>query len=287
MINPLPLEQLQRQAAEDAASALSEDLGDGDLTDVVVGPRDEGTASIICREDGLLCGSLWVEAVFSYLDGSMKYDWRYREGQELTADKEVLQLNGNLRALLSGERTALNFLQTLSGTATAAHRLCQQQAQGRPILLDTRKTLPLLRVAQKHAVHLGGMTNHRLGLWDMALLKENHIRAAGSMKSAVLSVQKAHPSAPLGVEVENLHELREALELNVERVLLDNFSDEDLATALEMTDGSKVQLEVSGGIDSERLVTLKKLQPDYASIGAVTKHLRALDFSMRVTATKG
>ena len=269
---------LLRQATEDAASALSEDIGSGDLAAVAAAATDRGEAQIVCRDKAVLCGKLWVEAVFTQLDPQMQFAWRCEEGDWMSPGQEVLQLTGYVRALLSGERTALNFLQTLSGTATAARSL-RSGLEGELLLLDTRKTLPLLRVAQKYAVRIGGMRNHRLGLWDMAMLKENHLRAAGGMRRAVELVRQEYPEAALVLEVETVQQVSQALELGVGHLLLDNFSNEDIAAAVALVAG-RAQLEVSGSVTGDRLQALAQLGVDFVSVGAVTKHLQAVDFSM-------
>ena len=282
----IPIEQLRRQAQEDAALALQEDVGPGDLSGAVAGALDRGRAEVVCRDGGVLCGRLWFESCFLQPDPAMQFDWQVEEGMQMEPGQVVVRLEGLTRALLAAERPALNLLQTLSGTATAARELCrqlQERAPGKTLeLLDTRKTLPLLRLAQKHATAVGGMTNHRLGLWDRAMVKENHIVAAGSLERAVEKVRKACPDADLVVEITDLQQLDAALEAGVEQILLDNMDDGDIAEAVRRA-GGKCYMEVSGGVGIERFAELAAIGVDGVSVGAVTKHLKAVDFSLLLT----
>jgi len=266
--------------ADDARRALAEDLGDGDRTAALV-PDAPALATLIAREDAILCGTAWFDEVFRQLDARVRVHWLRHDGERVAADETLCRLEGPARAILSGERAALNFLQTLSGTATATARHVAAVRGTRAVILDTRKTLPGLRRAQKYAVACGGGHNHRLGLYDAILIKENHIAAAGSVGAAL---QAAHAAAgagvPVEIEVENLAQLRAALEHGATRILLDNFSLEALRTAVRETAG-RARLEASGGVDLDNLRAIAETGVDFISIGGLTKHLRAVDLSLR------
>ena len=281
MTIPLPPQDAIR---DDVTRALAEDLGAGDLTAQLVPESATATATVIARETAVLCGRPWVEEVFTGLDSSITLKWKAEEGARVEPDQVVLRLAGPARALLSGERTALNFLQTLSGTATAAARYVAELEGTRARLLDTRKTIPGLRLAQKYAVRTGGGKNHRVGLYDGILIKENHIIAAGSISAAVKQAKElvAEKPSTIGVEceVESLEEAREALEAGADILLLDNFSLDALRRAVRLNDG-RAKLEASGGVTLETIRGIAETGVDFISVGAITKDLRALDLSMR------
>lgn len=276
--------------------ALAEDLGlpDGaplgpqhDLTAQLVPADQIGHATIVTREPTLVCGQAWVEEVFRQLAaasgqvGSVQFRWCCLEGETVAADTLLCELTGPARLLLTGERTALNFLQTLSGTANATRQFLAPLAGSHCQLLDTRKTLPGLRAAQKYAVRIGGGSNHRIGLFDAFLIKENHIAACGSIAAAVQSARRLAANVPVEVEVESFAELEQALAAGVDIIMLDEFADSDLAKAVALTAG-RAKLEVSGSVSPERLKTIAAAGVDYVSAGALTKHVRAVDLSMRV-----
>ena len=261
--------------------ALDEDLGDGDLTAALIPASARCRARVVVREDAVLCGTAWFDATYAALSRSVRVQWDAHDGDSVRTGQSICRVQGPARAVNSGERTALNLLQTLSGTATAARRHADAVAGAATIILDTRKTLPGLRVAQKYAVRCGGCANHRMGLHDAMLIKENHIAAAGSLRAAVLGARAAHPCAPLELEVETLAQLDEALELAVPMIMLDNFALADIRTAVARSRG-RARLEVSGGVSLQVLAELAATGVDFISIGAITKHLQAVDFSMRV-----
>jgi nicotinate-nucleotide pyrophosphorylase (carboxylating) len=261
--------------------ALREDVGDGDLTAQLLSAGDRAVAEVITRDDAVLCGVPWFEEVFRQLDPEVVVDWKARDGQRVRPGQRLCTLEGRLRQLLTGERTALNYLQLLSGTATRARRYADAVA-GLPVrILDTRKTLPRLRREQKYAVLCGGCHNHRMGLFDAILIKENHISAAGSIAAAVASARRVAGGAPVEIEVESLDELREALDAGVERVLLDNFGLPELRRAVQVNAG-RSRLEASGGITRERLRLIAETGVDDLSVGELTKHVDAVDLSMRL-----
>lgn len=258
--------------------ALNEDIGPGDVTAELL-PREQAEAVVICREDAVLCGIPWFNEVFKQLDETVRIKWQANDGDSLKPDMTVCSLAGPIRSLLTGERTALNFLQLLSGTATVTRRYADRLSGTACRLLDTRKTLPGLRTAQKYAVACGGGQNHRMGLYDAVLIKENHIRAAGGIADALRKARSMHRLVE--IEVESLAQLREALDSGAKRILLDNFDLETMAAAVALTEG-RAELEVSGGVDEEQLQPIAATGVNYISVGALTKHLRAVDFSMRV-----
>lgn len=265
----------------DVARALAEDLGDGDVTAQLL-PDRPTAAYVLCKEDGVLAGRPWFDAVLRVLDPDVRIDWHADDGARIAAGDIVCRIAGRTQALVSAERSALNFLQTLSGTATvtAAYVACVHGTRAR--ILDTRKTLPGLRLAQKYAVRAGGGVNHRLGLFDAVMLKENHIHAAGSLRAAVAAARSLHPALPLIVEVETLAELDEALACaGITRILIDDFSLDDMRVAVLRAAG-RVPLEVSGGVDLRTLRTIAETGVDYISVGALTKHVQALDLSMKL-----
>ena len=266
--------------AADAARALAEDVGAGDLTAALIPAGQRMAATVISREAGVLCGTDWFDAIFQGIDPAIRVTWRVRDGDSLTRDLVLCELDGPARGLLTGERTALNFLQTLSGTATAANRYVAVVAGTPTRILDTRKTLPGLRHAQKYAVRCGGAHNHRQGLFDGILIKENHIHAAGSIAAAVAQAKRLHPGIPVEVETENLDELHEALAAGAEIIMLDNYGLDEMREACRIVAG-RARLEASGNVDMDSLRAIAETGVDYVSIGAITKHLRALDLSMR------
>jgi len=266
------------------ASALAEDVGAGDLTADLIDPNRLGRAQVVAREPATLCGCAWFEETFRQIDRRIRVSWHAYDAEAIDEGFVVCDLSGPARGLLTGERTALNFLQTLSATATATRALASILEGTATRVLDTRKTLPGLRLAQKYAVRCGGGENHRLGLYDAILIKENHIAAAGGIRKAVEAARKRSPRVPLEVEVENLAELAEALDTDADRIMLDDFSLADVKRAVERRNahpGKRKELEVSGGVSADGLAAIGATGVDYVSVGALTKHVRAIDFSMR------
>jgi len=264
----------------DVARVLAEDIGTGDLTAALIDPAARARARIVCREDAVLSGSPWADECFRQLDPNVRIDWLHADGDRIAADAVLCTLEGNARALVAGERNALNFLQTLSGTATATRKYVDAIAGTRAKILDTRKTIPGLRLAQKYAVRCGGGHNHRIGLFDAILIKENHVTAAGGIANAVRAARSASPGVFLDCEVESLDELRDAIDAGADRVLLDEFSDGMLREAVTLAAG-RVPLEVSGSVNLERVRAIAETGVDCISIGALTKHVHAVDLSMR------
>jgi len=260
--------------------ALAEDLGDGDLTAALIPAATLARGHVISREDAVLCGTAWFEEVFRQIDDRVHIHWDVEDGAALSRDQRVCRLEGPARGLLSGERSALNFLQTLSGTATAARRYAAALKGTRAVVLDTRKTLPGLRSAQKYAVRCGGGSNHRMGLFDGILIKENHIMAAGGIRRAVEAARATGVKVPVEVEVEDLEELEEALGAGADILLLDNFDLPGMREAVRRTAG-RAKLEASGGIDLTQVRAVADTGVDYVSVGGLTKHVQAVDFSLR------
>ncbi len=265
----------------DVQRALEEDIGNGDATADLLPSATIANARVITREDAVIAGRAWFDASFKMIDASIVIEWNVDDGNRAHANDVLCTLRGPARALVSGERCALNFLQTLSGTATTTARYVQAVRGTHATILDTRKTLPGLRIAQKYAVRCGGASNHRIGLFDAMLIKENHIAAAGSIEVAVSAARTRHPDLMLEVEVENFDELREALIAGVDRVMLDEFSLDDIRRAVDEVAG-RTQIEVSGGVSLEALPQLAATGVDFISVGALTKHVRAIDLSMRI-----
>ncbi len=261
--------------------ALVEDIGSGDVTGQLIPAERLDQAQVIVRETAVLCGAPWFEAVMQRVDSSIQIDWHYAEGDVMVADSVVCRLRGPTRALLTAERSALNFLQMLSGVATATRRYVDLVAGTRAAVLDTRKTLPGLRLEQKYAVRVGGGRNQRLALYDGVLIKENHIAAAGGIGPALAAARALPHDVPIQIEVESLQELAEALEAGAESVLLDNFSPADLAEAVHINRGRAV-LEASGGITHETIRAVAMTGVDRISIGSLTKDLKAVDYSLRI-----
>jgi len=262
-------------------AALAEDVGGGDITAALIEQHSQGAARVITREDGVLCGRAWVDAVFAQLDAAVSVEWHSEDGQRVSAGDRLFTLRGPARSLLTGERSALNFLQLLSGTATTCRRYADLVAGTGVKLLDTRKTIPGLRIAQKYAVSCGGCHNHRIGLYDAFLIKENHISACGGIAAAVRAARDYAPDKPVEVEVENLEELEQALAAACDRVMLDNFSLEQMGIAVDMAAG-RLELEASGNVTDTTLRPIAETGVDYISIGALTKDCKALDLSMRL-----
>ncbi len=265
------------------AQALAEDLGPNgnDPSAALIPENTILRADVLCREAAVICGRPWFDEVMRQLDKSIDIDWRINEGQHVDADTLICSLQGSARHLLSGERTALNFLQTLSATASQTQHYVQAIAGSGAQLLDTRKTLPGLRLAQKYAVRCGGGNNHRIGLFDMIMLKENHILASGSISQAVRRAKEQSPDIAIEVEVETLEELQQALDADIDRILLDNMDLESLRQAVKLTAG-RTPLEASGGVELETIRQIAMTGVDYISSGAITKHLQAIDLSMRL-----
>lgn len=264
--------------------ALAEDVGRGDLTAALLPENRMARALVIAREPAMLCGTAWFDEVFRQLDARMQIEWNARDGEAIRENQVLCTLAGPARALLTGERTALNFLQTLSGTASATRRYVEAIRGTKAVVLDTRKTLPGLRTAQKYAVRAGGGQNHRMGLYDAILIKENHIAAAGSVAAAVAAARRGAPAgADVEVEVENLTQLHEALDAGADRLLLDNFSLKRLREAVQAAAG-RARLEASGGITLENIRAVAETGVDCISVGALTKHVRAVDLSLRLDA---
>ncbi len=277
---PPPIESIRAQCAQ----ALAEDLGPGgnDPSTALIPENKILHAEVTCRETAVICGRPWFDDVMHQLDSTINIDWRVKEGEQVEADTLLCSLRGSARHLLSGERTALNFLQTLSGTASQTHRFVQAIIGSGAQLLDTRKTLPGLRLAQKYAVRCGGGNNHRIGLFDMIMLKENHIIAGGSITQAVKRAKNQSPGIAIEIEVETLGELQEALDADITRILLDNMDLESLRKAVKLAAG-RTPLEASGGIELETIRDIALTGVDYISTGAITKHVQAIDLSMRFT----
>ena len=269
--------------ARQVAAALAEDLGAGDVTAALVPASQQVRAQVIAREPAILCGTDWADATFKQLDPGIRLDWQARDGDRLIADMPVLKLSGPARPILTGERTALNFLQTLSGTATAASRYVEAVAGTGCRILDTRKTLPGLRLAQKYAARCGGAQNHRLGLYDMVLIKENHIIAAGSIGGAIATARRTAPGIPVEVEVETLAEFDQACDAGADIIMLDELPLDDMREAVKRNRarGAKAKLEASGSVTLATVREIALTGVDFISIGGITKHVQAVDLSMR------
>jgi len=268
---------------QQVARALAEDIGSGDLTAALIPADRIGRATVITRERAIVCGLPYVEASFHGVDARVRLEWRVAEGDSVAANQPLVDLEGPARALLTGERTALNFLQLLSGTATAAHTYAALLEGTNCRLLDTRKTIPGLRSAQKYAVRVGGSHNHRMGLFDGILIKENHIMAAGSIAAAVAAAKRGSAQVPIEVEVENLSELQQAIAAGADIAMLDDFSLEAMreAVALNANAAKPLELEASGGITTATIREIAETGVDFISVGSITKHVQAVDLSMR------
>ncbi len=261
--------------------ALEEDIGDCDITAELIPADKIARATIITREAAVLCGQAWVAEVFHQLDPSVKLEWNAQDGDAVQPNQILVTLQGSARSLLTGERTALNFLQTLSGTATTARDYASLVENSEVKILDTRKTIPGLRTAQKYAVKCGGCHNHRMGLYDAFLIKENHIAACGSIANAVAKAREIRPNTPVEVEVENFEELQQALAAGADIIMLDEFSPEDAIAAVALAK-RQAKIEISGNVSKSTIGALIKIGSDYVSSGALTKHVRAIDLSMRI-----
>lgn len=274
-------DMLKAALAANVAAALVEDIGTGDITAQLIPAERQATARVITRDDMVLAGKLWVESTFVAVDPTLKIRWLVDEGADIAAGTPLFGVTGSARSLLTAERTALNFLQTLSATATHVRELTRLLTGTRARLLDTRKTLPGLRVAQKYAVLVGGGENHRMGLFDAFLIKENHILAAGSIAAAVSAARQQAPGAMVEVEVENLDELQQALAAGTDRIMLDNFDLAGMRDAVAITAG-RAQLEASGNVNRSTLRGIAETGVDYISLGTITKDIKAVDLSMRL-----
>ena len=267
--------------ASDIARAFAEDLGSGDATAVLLPAAARATAVLTCRDDAVLAGSAWFDACFRFMDADVDIHWHAHDGDRVNAGATVCELSGSARALVSAERSALNFLQLLSGTATVTAAYVSAVAGTATRVLDTRKTIPGLRQAQKYAVRCGGGCNQRMGLYDAILIKENHIIAAGGIEAAIRAARLLHPALPLEVEVETLDELGHALDAGVDRIMLDNFTREQMLAAVAQTAG-RTPLEVSGNVDLASIGEFARTGVDFISVGALTKHVHAVDLSLRL-----
>lgn len=261
--------------------SLVEDVGSGDITAELIPENCLAKASIVSREDAIVCGILWAEAVYQYVDPGVKIHWRVQDGETISAGQTLVEFVGKARSLVTGERVTLNWLQTLSGIATEVRRYVEKLKGTTAQLLDTRKTLPGLRCAQKYAVLCGGGSNHRMGLYDAYLIKENHIISCGSITQAIQKARNHHPDKPLEVEVENINELNEALSANADVILLDNFDINEIKKAVAINQG-QAELEISGNINLENIREIAETGVNFISVGALTKHVHAIDLSMRI-----
>lgn len=277
----LILADLHSEIEANVHRALVEDIGSGDITAQLIPTERLASARIITREAAVVCGTAWVDAVFRQVDPRVSVHWQVQDGERVSADQTLFTLEGPARALLTGERSALNFLQTLSAVATRCRHYADLVADTPVKLLDTRKTLPGLRLAQKYAVTCGGCHNHRIGLYDAFLIKENHIAACGGIVQAIAAAHSIAPGKPVEVEVESLKELREALEAGADIVMLDELSLDDMREAVRLN-ASRAKLEASGGINDSTLRTIAETGVDYISLGTLTKDVKAVDLSMRL-----
>ncbi|MGC4007998.1 MAG: carboxylating nicotinate-nucleotide diphosphorylase [Pseudomonas sp.] len=278
----LTLAELSGEIQANVRAALAEDVGSGDITAQLIPAERDASARIITRENATLAGTAWVDEVFRQVDPRVQVKWQARDGEQVSADQTLFTLEGPARALLTGERSALNFLQLLSGTASRARHYADLVEGTGVKLLDTRKTLPGLRLAQKYAITCGGCHNHRIGLYDAFLIKENHIAACGGIAQAIAAAHQIAPGKPVEIEVEDLNELRQALDAGADIVMLDELSLDDIRTAVALTAG-RAKLEASGGITESTLRTIAETGVDYISIGTLTKDVKALDLSMRLS----
>lgn len=276
-------DQIQSAIKLNVSHAIQEDVGEGDVNASLISLKNQSTAKLITRSPGVFCGKPWADETARQI-GSFTIDWLIEEGESVDPNQELAEFQGSSRSILSAERVMINFLQLLSGTATLTRMYCDRIRHTKTKLLDTRKTLPGLRVAQKYAVSIGGGENHRMGLFDAFLIKENHIEATGSIRDAVLAARTRHPELPLEVEVETLEQLAECVSLGVPRALLDNFS--LTVTREAVTEyGDQIELEASGGVTLENIRDVAETGVDFISVGAVTKDVVALDLTLRFTGT--
>jgi len=274
---------LPNDIQQTVARALAEDIGTGDVTAGLIPADKQAVATVISREAATLCGVAWFNEVFRQLDPAVQIAWQHQDGDKMEANALLCTLRGSARSILSGERAALNFLQTLSATATATRRYVDLVAHTHCRILDTRKTLPGLRTAQKYAVLCGGGSNHRIGLYDRVLIKENHIMAAGSITAAIQQARQLHPGLLVEVETENLQELAEATAAQADIIMLDEYTPDAMREAVRVTAG-KIPLEASGGVSPETIAAIAETGVDFVSVGSITKHVRAVDLSMRFQA---
>jgi nicotinate-nucleotide pyrophosphorylase (carboxylating) len=272
--------EILKDIPQSVARALDEDIGSGDITAQLIPEEKQATAVVISREAAVICGRPWVEEVFHQLDNSTVIEWHIEEGDSVKPNQKLFTLRGNARVLLTGERAALNFLQTLSATATVASEYAALAPNSEIKILDTRKTIPGLRLAQKYAAAVGGCQNHRIGLYDAFLIKENHIATCGGIRQAIEKAREISTDKPVEVEVENLEELHQALAAKADIVMLDNFSPADIS-ALSSIDLGNTKIEVSGDITEEKLRSYNHGAINFISSGSITKHIRAVDLSMR------
>lgn len=277
----LTLDQIQADIQQGVKVALAEDIGSGDITAQLIPAEKQSHARIISRDQAVIAGCEWVNEVFRQLDQNVEIIWHVQDGQQVAPNDTLFELKGSSRSLLTGERTALNFLQTLSAVATKCHFYSEQVKHTQVKLLDTRKTLPGMRSALKYAVTQGGCFNHRIGLFDAFLIKENHINACGSIKQAIEQAKVIAPGKPVEVEVESFDELNQALDAGADIIMLDNFSISETKQAVQHANG-KAKLEASGGITDETLVNIAETGVDFISIGTLTKDIKAVDLSMRM-----
>jgi nicotinate-nucleotide pyrophosphorylase (carboxylating) len=277
---------LKNEIAQSVEKSLAEDIGDGDITASLNNDLSHAKAEIVCREKMVLCGRLWVDEIYNQLDPNFDIKWMFDDGDFIEKNTIIFEITGSTQNILSGERCALNFLQTLSATATITRQYVEQLKNLNCKVLDTRKTLPGLRLAQKYAVLCGGGTNHRIGLFDAILIKENHIISGGGIKNIIQKSKALHPKIPIEIEVETLIEVKEAIKAGADRLLLDNFSQEMLEKAYEinqsLNDRPKL-LEASGDITLNNIRKIAETGVDFISVGALTKHISAIDLSMRFT----
>lgn len=278
----LSMNDLKPTIVSNVRTALEEDIGSGDITAELIPANELAFANVISRESAVIAGQAWVNEVFNQVDPEVRVDWKVKDGDRVEPNQVLFTLSGRSRSLLTGERAALNFLQTLSGTASVASQYAQRVAATNVRLLDTRKTIPGLRIAQKYAVTCGGCYNHRIGLYDAFLIKENHIIACGSIEAAITTAKRNHRNKPVEVEVENFNELQQALKAGADIIMLDNFTPDQMREAVSEVAG-RAKLEASGNITDETLVSFAETGVDYISIGALTKHCKAVDLSMRFT----
>ena len=278
----LTLDSLQQNIVDDVRRTLAEDVGSGDITAALIPAERQASATILTRESAILCGTAWADEVFRQVDPAIEVEWLARDGERMAPNQVFCQLSGPARGLLTAERSAMNFIQTLSATATRSRYFADIVA-GTPVrLLDTRKTLPGLRMAQKYAVTCGGCHNHRIGLFDAFLIKENHIAACGGIAQAVSQARTLAPDKPVEVEVESLAELRQGLDAGADIIMLDELSLADMREAVRITEG-RAALEASGGITEATLRDVANTGVDFISIGSMTKDIKAVDLSMRLS----
>lgn len=278
-----PVLNVPQSTIEDTVHiALREDIGEGDITAQLIQADKFVIATVISKEDCVFCGMDWFEEVFRQIDEEVMVEWFADDGDTITAGQSICSLSGSARSILSGERSALNFLQTLSAVATRSAEYAKAVAKTKTVVLDTRKTIPGLRLAQKYAVSCGGCQNHRMGLYDAILIKENHIASCGSIKNAIEKAHFQNPEMPVEVEVENIDELEQALETSVDRILLDNFNIKELKQAVKICNG-KIPLEASGNITLKNIKKIASTGVDFISTGALTKDIEAIDLSLRLS----